>query len=255
MFNSSEVLTALEKALNTSQLYMVYQPIFNLRNQRISGFEALMRWNSPQMGMISPDVFITLLEDSGNIISIEDMVTHTPWDVATRWPEPLVLSVNISALEFCDPLLPQRVRKNLTVCGLPPHRCQIEVTETSPLCDSQVAAKNMTELKAIGVKIALDDFGTGHANLNYLLKYPFDTLKIDKEFIAGIEPDTRSTKIVEGIISLAHNFGIEVLAEGVETQSELDRLMQIGCDKIQGFFISPPVLAEEIPLLLTQYNP
>ena len=188
-------------------------------------------------------------------MSIEDMVTHTPWDVATRWPEPLVLSVNISALEFCDPLLPQRVRKNLTVCGLPPHRCQIEVTETSPLCDSQVAAKNMTELKAIGVKIALDDFGTGHANLNYLLKYPFDTLKIDKEFIAGIEPDTRSTKIVEGIISLAHNFGIEVLAEGVETQSELDRLMQIGCDKIQGFFISPPVLAEEIPLLLTQYNP
>lgn len=207
------------------------------------------------MGMISPDIFITLLEDSGNIMSIEDMVTHTPWDVATRWPEPLVLSVNISALEFCDPLLPQRVRKNLTVCGLPPHRCQIEVTETSPLCDSQVAAKNMTELKAIGVKIALDDFGTGHANLNYLLKYPFDTLKIDKEFIAGIEPDTRSTKIVEGIISLAHNFGIEVLAEGVETQSELDRLMQIGCDKIQGFFISPPVLAEDIPLLLTQYNP
>lgn len=113
MFNSSEVLTALEKALNTSQLYMVYQPIFNLRNQRISGFEALMRWNSPQMGMISPDVFITLLEDSGNIMSIEDMVTHTPWDVATRWPEPLVLSVNISALEFCDPLLPQRVRKIL----------------------------------------------------------------------------------------------------------------------------------------------
>lgn len=113
MFNSSEVLTALEKALNTSQLYMVYQPIFNLCNQRISGFEALMRWNSPQMGMISPDVFITLLEDSGNIMSIEDMVTHTPRDVATRWPEPLVLSVNISALEFCDPLLPQRVRKTL----------------------------------------------------------------------------------------------------------------------------------------------
>ena len=112
----------------------------------------------------------------------------------------------------------------------------------------------MTELKAIGVKLALDDFGTGHANLNYLLKYPFDTLKIDKEFVTGIEPDTRSTKIVEGIISLAHNFGIEVLAEGVETQSQLDRLMQIGCDKIQGFFISPPVLAEEIPSLLAQYN-
>jgi EAL domain-containing protein (putative c-di-GMP-specific phosphodiesterase class I) len=91
---------------------------------------------------------------------------------------------------------------------------QIEVTETSPLYDSQIAAKNMTELKAIGVKLALDDFGTGHANLNYLLKYPFDTLKIDKEFVTAIEPDTRSTKIVEGIISLAHNFGIEVLAEG-----------------------------------------
>ncbi|BCL45623.1 Cyclic diguanylate phosphodiesterase domain protein [Lelliottia nimipressuralis] len=112
----------------------------------------------------------------------------------------------------------------------------------------------MTELKAIGVKLALDDFGTGHANLNYLLKYPFDTLKIDKEFVTAIEPDTRSTKIVEGIISLAHNFGIEVLAEGVETQSQLDRLMQIGCDKIQGFFISPPVQAQEIPSLLAQYN-
>ena len=133
-------------------------------------------------------------------------------------------------------------------------RPQIEVTETSPLYDSQIAAKNMTELKAIGVKLALDDFGTGHANLNYLLKYPFDTLKIDKEFVTAIEPDTRSTKIVEGIISLAHNFGIEVLAEGVETQSQLDRLMQIGCDKIQGFFISPPVQAQEIPSLLAQYN-
>jgi EAL domain-containing protein (putative c-di-GMP-specific phosphodiesterase class I) len=233
---------------------MVYQPIFNLHTQQISGFEALMRWNSPEMGMISPDIFITLLENSGNIISIEDMVAHTPWDVATSWPDPLVLSINISALEFCDPLLPQRVRRNLTLCGLPAHRCQIEVTETSPLRDSQIAVNNMLELKAIGVKLALDDFGTGHANLNYLLKYPFDTLKIDKEFVAGIEPDTRSTKIVEGIISLAHNFGIEVLAEGVETQSQLDRLLQIGCDKIQGFFISPPVLAEEIPLLLTQYN-
>lgn len=254
MFNSNEVLIALEQALNTSQFYMVYQPIFNLHTQQISGFEALMRWNSPQMGMISPDIFITLLEDSGNIISIEDMVARTPWDVATSWPDPLVLSINISALEFCDPLLPQRVRRNLTLCGLPAHRCQIEVTETSPLRDSQIAVNNMLELKEIGVKLALDDFGTGHANLNYLLKYPFDTLKIDKEFVAGIEPDTRSTKIVEGIISLAHNFGIEVLAEGVETQSQLDRLLQIGCDKIQGFFISPPVLAEEIPLLLTQYN-
>ncbi|MCE9891265.1 EAL domain-containing protein, partial [Kluyvera intermedia] len=152
------------------------------------------------------------------------------------------------------PSLPQRVRQNLATSGLPVHRCQIEVTETSPLYDSQIAAKNMTELKAIGVKLALDDFGTGHANLNYLLKYPFDTLKIDKEFVTAIEPDTRSTKIVEGIISLAHNFGIEVLAEGVETQSQLDRLMQIGCDKIQGFFISPPVQAQEIPSLLAQYN-
>ena len=254
MFNSDEVLTALEKALNTSQLYMVYQPIFNLHTDCISGFEALMRWNSPQMGMISPDVFITLLEDRGNIFSIEDMVASPPWNVASTWSEPLVLSVNISALEFCDPLLPQRIRQNLAASGLPVHRCQIEITETSPLCDSQIAAKNMTELKAIGVKLALDDFGTGHANLNYLLKYPFDTLKIDKEFVTEIEPDTKSTRIIEGIISLAHNFGIEVLAEGVETQSQLDRLTQIGCDKIQGFFISPPVLAEQIPSLLAQYN-
>ena len=254
MLNSSELLNALEKAVNTTQLYMVYQPIFDLPTQKISGFEALMRWNSPQMGMISPDVFITLLEDRGNIFSIEDMVTNPPWDVAAAWPDPLSLSVNISALEFCDPLLPQRIRQNLAACGLPARRCQIEVTETSPLRDCHIAAKNMTELKSIGVKLALDDFGTGHANLNYLLKYPFDTLKIDKEFVTGIEPDTRSTKIVEGIISLAHNFGIEVLAEGVETQSQLDRLMQIGCDKIQGFFISPPVQAQEIPSLLAQYN-
>lgn len=112
----------------------------------------------------------------------------------------------------------------------------------------------MTELKALGVKLALDDFGTGHANLNYLLRYPFDTLKVDKEFVTGIEPDTRSAKIVEGIISLAHNFGIEVLAEGVETLSQLEWLKLIGCDKIQGFFISPPVMAEDIPALLTQFN-
>lgn len=254
MLDSSDVLTALEKAFNTSQLYMVYQPIFNLQTHTISGFEALMRWNSPQMGMISPDVFITVLENSGNIFSIEEMVSNPPWDIAASWPDPLSLSVNISALEFCDPLLPQRVRQNLAASGLPAHRCQIEITETSPLCDSQIAAKNMTELKAIGVKLALDDFGTGHANLNYLLKYPFDTLKIDKEFVAGIEPDTRSAKIVEGIISLAHNFGIEVLAEGVETHAQLERLTLIGCDKIQGFFISPPVVAEDIPALLNQFS-
>ena len=255
MLNSSEVLIALQQALNTTQLYMVYQPIYDLHSHSISGFEALMRWNSPQLGMISPDVFITLLEASGNIFSIEDMVPSPPWNIAATWPEPLTLSLNISALEFCDPRLPQRISNNLAACELPAHRCQIEVTETSPLCDSQVAAKNMHELKALGMKLALDDFGTGHANLNYLLKYPFDTLKIDKEFVAAIGPDAKSTKIIEGIISLAHNFGIEVLAEGVETRSQLERLTHIGCDKIQGFFISPPVMAEEIPSLLTQYNP
>lgn len=254
MFNSNDVLRALQGALNTSQLYMVYQPILNLHTQKICGFEALMRWNSPDMGMISPDIFITLLEKSGSIASVEEMVSNPPWDVAVRWPENISLSINFSALELSDPELPERVRRNLAFSGLAASRCEIEVTETAPIRDSLVASANMSALKAMGVKLSLDDFGTGHANLDYLLKYPFDTLKIDKAFVAEIEPDTKSSKIVEGIIVLAHDFGIEVLAEGVESKEQLDRLIRIGCDKAQGYYISHPVPAENIPALLTQFN-
>lgn len=254
MRNSDAVLDALNDARHTRQLYMVYQPIFDLRTNRISGFEALMRWNSPVMGMVSPEVFIALLENSGQLLPVEEMVVKTPWETAAAWPEPLSLSINFSALELCEPGLPDRVKRNLAAFGLPPHRCVIELTETQPLPDTETAMRNMLTLKASGIKFALDDFGTGHANLDNLRRYPFDTLKIDKSFMAGIEQDPKSARIVRGIINLAHDFGIEALAEGVENHMQLTWLRNNGCDKAQGFYLSPPVTAEEIPQLLIQHS-
>lgn len=250
MHNSDTLLTALKNARQTHQLYMVYQPILNLHTRRICGFEALMRWNSSQWGMVSPELFITLLETSGHFLSVEEMVIKTPWETAASWHEALSLSVNFSALELCQPDLPQRVKQNLATFGVDPHRCEIEVTETQPMQNCQIAVNNMIALKALGIRFSLDDFGTGHANLDYLLKYPFDTIKIDKAFIVENEPGSKSAKIVEGIITLAHNFGIDVLAEGVENPAQLERLCSLGCDKAQGFYISPPVLPEDIPCLL-----
>lgn len=254
MADSGAVLKALKGAKQTQQLYMVYQPIFNLRTGRICAFEALMRWNSPEMGMVPPDKFISLLENSGQFLAVEEMVTKTPWETAAGWPEYLSLSINFSALELCDPQLPARVQHNLAKYGLDPRRCEIEVTETQPLCECQIAAKNMRELKALGITFALDDFGTGHANLDYLLRYPFDTLKMDKSFLAAVPEGARSAQLVEGIISLAHNVGVEALAEGVEEEAQNDWLIGMGCDKAQGFYFSPPIPPEAIPALLKRYS-
>ncbi|HGY5108108.1 TPA: EAL domain-containing protein [Citrobacter braakii] len=253
MLNADTILKALQDARKKNQLYMVYQPIFDLHSQCICGFEALMRWNNPDKGMVAPDLFISLLEKSGHFIAIEDMVTQTPWETAVLWPKNISLSINYSALELCEPGLFERVKRNFATFCFDPHRCEIEITETQPMFDSEAALKNIVGLKAQGIKITLDDFGTGHANLDYLLKYPVDTIKVDKTFIAEMNQCSKSEKIFEGIITLAHSLGISVLAEGVENKAQIDLLRSIGCDKVQGFYISQPVLPEEISRLLTRY--
>lgn len=254
MLTFEVTLKELKKAFKTSQLFMVYQPILDLHSLKITGLEALMRWHSTDMGIISPKTFISLMERNGKIFPVEKMVTASPWRDASAWPDDISLSINFSAIEFCEPELSKRIRNNLKEFGIFPGRCEVEITETTPMSDSIVVINNIRELKNMGVKLSLDDFGTGNSNLSYLLRYPFDTLKIDKEFILNIEPGSKSEKIVEGVIKLAHDFGMDVLAEGVESKEQIDLLMNMGCDKVQGFYFGRPVIAEEISFLLEQYN-
>lgn len=213
-----------------------------------------MRWNNPKLGVVSPDIFIPLLESTGYSVPIEEMVAQKPWDAAVLWPDDLSIAINYSALEICVPGLPERIKNNLNVSGLALHRFEIEITETTEIKDSGRALKNISELKDQGVRITLDDFGTKYANLDYLLKYPFDTIKIDKDYVVNIGQCSRSRKIIECIIRLAHSLGIVVLAEGVENQEQINKLIELGCDKVQGFYISPPVLPGDIPSLLKDYE-
>lgn len=213
-----------------------------------------MRWQSNKFGVVSPDIFIPLIEQSGEFISIEDMVKDKPWETAVSWPEKISISINYSALEMCDPGMSKRIKSNCAFSGLALHRFDLEITETAKIQNSKIALRNIVELKDQGVRITLDDFGTGHANLDCLLKYPFDTVKIDKMFLIENTSCCKAEKILEGIITLAHSLDIIVLAEGVENHEQINQLKELGCDKVQGFFISPPVLPQDITHLLKSYE-
>ena len=250
----------LHQALARNQLRVFYQPEMDLQNGRVRGFEALVRWEHPRRGLISPVDFIPLAEESGEIVSIGQWVLEQACRQAQRWQEdlfgdePLLMSVNLSAPEFQEPDLLLRVSRALQGSGLATERLRIELTESILMDDSPVGRQVLDDLKRLGVQLAIDDFGTGYSSLSYLKRMPVDVLKIDRSFVGDLGRDPRQASIIEAVVNVADALGMSVTAEGIEEREQLSFLTGIGCEGGQGFLFSRPVPADEIPDIVRALN-
>jgi diguanylate cyclase (GGDEF)-like protein len=230
----------LKDAINRADFSLAYQSICDARSSHIVGFEALLRWRHPLLGPIQPDLFIPLAERSGLIVPLGRWVLETACADAAKWARPAMLSVNLSPLQFRLPDLPDQVADVLRQTGLPSSRLQLEVTEGLLLDESDLVRQTMRRLQDHGVRIVLDDFGTSYANMNYLRRFPFDGIKIDKSLIRGLGNDEVTQAIVQSVLSLADRLNLAVVAEGVETERELNQLRKLGCRLIQGYLMGRP---------------
>jgi len=237
----------LRKALVENGLHLVYQPVVSSRTEQITGYEALLRWDHPVRGAISPALFVPIAEDSGLIGPIGDWVLRTACHDAAQWAEGVRVAVNVSPIQFANPGLPSTVMNALASAGLAPGRLELEITESVFLNDDDGTDSMFSRLKALGVRLALDDFGTGYSSLGYLKKAPFDKIKIDQSFVRGAAiKGNRNSAIIKAIVSLAEALGMDTTAEGAETQDELDLIRQLGCSHIQGYVYGRPLPAPDV---------
>jgi len=239
----------LRRALSGGEFELHYQPVVNLAQDEISGFEALIRWNHPTQGMVSPASFIPLAEEIGFIVPIGEWVIRQACATAARWPGNLKVAVNISAVQFRNPGLSEVIVNALAASGLDPARLEIEITESVLLQNREATLAVLHQLRALGVRIALDDFGTGYSSLTYLQCFPFDKIKIDRSFVKDITENSGSLNIVRAVAALARGMGMAATAEGVETREQLDSITSEGCTEMQGFLFSRPLPALEIERL------
>jgi diguanylate cyclase (GGDEF)-like protein len=236
----------LRKALPAGEFVLHYQPVVNLASKEISGFEALIRWNHPSKGMISPADFIPLAEEIGFIVPMGEWVIRQACATAAQWPDNLHVAVNISAIQFRSPGLMQVIVSALAASDLAPTRLEIEITESVLLHNKEATLAVLHQLRALGIRIAMDDFGTGYSSLTYLQSFPFDKIKIDRSFVKNITENSSSLTIVRAVAALANGMGMTATAEGVETAEQLHSIASEGCTEMQGFLFSKPLPAAEI---------
>ncbi len=236
----------LRKALPAGEFVLHYQPVVNLASNEISGLEALIRWNHPTKGLISPATFIPLAEEIGFIVPLGEWVIRQACATAALWPEDLHVAVNISAIQFRSPGLMQVINSALAASGLSPTRLEIEITESVLLHNKEATLAVLHQLRALGIRIAMDDFGTGYSSLTYLQSFPFDKIKIDRSFVKNITENSSSLTIVRAVAALANGMGMTATAEGVETAEQLRSIASEGCTEMQGFLFSKPLPAAEI---------
>ncbi|HEY3849120.1 MAG TPA: EAL domain-containing protein [Acetobacteraceae bacterium] len=241
----------LRHALERGQLQVHYQPLVTCATGEVEGFEALLRWQHPEHGLVPPLDFITLAEETGLITKIGQWVLETACHTAAGWQAPRWVAVNVSPVQFRQLDLPEVVADILARSGLPPERLEIELTESVLIEDSKRAADVLAALRKLGVRVALDDFGTGYSSLSYLHGLKFDKLKIDRSFIAQLGEDEGSTVIVRTIIGLAHSLGLSIAAEGVETHQQLAIVRDLMCDQVQGYLLGRPMAMEGTTELVT----
>ncbi|MEJ5976119.1 EAL domain-containing protein [Novosphingobium sp. PS1R-30] len=235
----------LRTALQEGQLKLHYQPLANLTTGDIIGFEALLRWTHPELGQISPVTFIPLAEETGLIVPIGEWVIREACREAARWPNGLKIAVNLSPVQFTTGNIVEVVASALAWSGLEASRLDIEITEGVLVKDADGALRILNAFKALGVHISMDDFGTGYSSLSYFRQFPFDKVKIDQTFIRDMETNPQSRAIIRAIIGLAKGLDVEILAEGVETEMQIDMLKRKGCELIQGYAISRPAPIEQ----------
>ena len=244
--------TDLRVALDLGQLELHYQPLFDLEQNRVCSFEALLRWNHPTRGQISPVEFIPVAEDTGLIVPIGAWVIREACNRAAGWPEHIRIAVNVSPVQFHRGALNDTILRALAVSGLAPGRLEVEITESIFLEGGDATLKLLHSLRSLGVRVALDDFGTGYSSLSYLQSFPFDKLKIDRSFIQNLLTREGASAIVRAITELAHALNIETTAEGVEETAQLMELRAHGCSSVQGFLFAEPMTAADVERLFRE---
>ncbi len=241
----------LRQALLRDEFELMYQPLVDLERGAVSGFEALLRWRHPDQGLLMPDKFIALAEETGLIVPIGRLVLRRACEEATRWPADVTVSVNLSPVQFKSSNLVDVVRETLAVTGLAAGRLELEITESTLLEDSAATLDILRELGQLGVRFSMDDFGTGYSSLSYLRSFPFDKIKIDQSFIQDLTNRTDSLAIVRAIVGLGRSLNMLTTAEGVETKEQLESLRAEGCNEVQGYYLSQPRPAADIRRMLT----
>jgi EAL domain-containing protein (putative c-di-GMP-specific phosphodiesterase class I) len=239
---------ALRRALAEEQFHLLFQPQIELRTGAMMGVEALVRWQHPDRGLVSPAQFIPLAEETGLIVELGDWVMRDACHQAAQWSWGGRVSVNVSSTQFLLGDVVETVRGALAASGLRPSALEIEITESVLLESDRRVLQALGELRALGVTVALDDFGTGYSSLSYLSKLPVDKLKIDQSFVRSL-PDPHNEAIIEAIVTMAHQLGKSVVAEGIEMEAQRDYLAAVGCEVGQGYLFARPARADALGLL------
>jgi diguanylate cyclase (GGDEF)-like protein len=246
----------LHKALERNELSLHYQAQVDIASRRIIGFEALMRWQHPELGFISPVEFIPIAEESGVIVEMGAWALNQACHQAKTWLDaghgPLRMAVNLSARQFADDELMATVIDALEESGLPPASLELEITESIAMQGLERTVMMLTAFKKLGIALAMDDFGTGYSSLSYLKRFPLDALKVDQSFVRNITTDPGDAAITRAVVAMAHSFGMIVIAEGVETTEHLEFLAGLGCENAQGYLFSKPLPATDAGALLVQ---
>jgi EAL domain-containing protein (putative c-di-GMP-specific phosphodiesterase class I) len=247
----------LHRALERNEFFLQYQPKLDFASGAICGSEALLRWNHPTRGLVSPNDFIPLLERSGLIIEVGLWVIREACEQIKTWQQLGIsvppVAVNLSGRQFQDPFLDAQVARIIEETGIPPHLIEFEITESMLMQDPQRASETLRRLKELGTSIAVDDFGTGYSSLAYLKRFPVDCLKIDRTFVRDIVADPDDAAITVAVIKLAHSLRLKVIAEGVETDDQFAFLRREGCNMLQGYYFSRPLNADALASLISAY--
>jgi diguanylate cyclase (GGDEF)-like protein/PAS domain S-box-containing protein len=244
----------LRKALDAGEFELYYQPLIDLASDKISGFEALVRWNHPERGVVGPDDFIPVAEEIGLIVPIGEWVLKQACKDAAAWPGKLTVAVNLSAVQFRHPTLALSVVSALGASGLAAARLELEITETVLLQDNRAVLDVLHQIRELGVRISMDDFGTGYSSLSYLRSFPFDKIKIDRSFIRELGKENDCVAIIRAVTRLGRSLGMITTAEGVETREQLDILRVEGCTQVQGYLFSQPRPVSEVPGMLKKFR-
>lgn len=249
--------TDLRRAISRREFLVYYQPIVSLSDGKISGFEALIRWQQPQRGLVPPDAFIPVAEETGLIVPIGEWVLQEACTIAASWQNSttqITINVNLSARQFGQPNLLDQIDRILAQTQLPPQCLKLEITESAILDNTTSVRRIFQQLRDRNLKICLDDFGTGYSSLSYLHRFPVDTLKIDRSFVRRLDSEAGSPEIVSAIVTLARQLGMSIVAEGVDTYAQIQQLQALGCEEAQGYYFAQPLTTEATNELL-QSNP